>query len=100
MEAMLQSMQRRSRRRELAQATEETGTDPAIVASGASVVLALYQYFVRGNRDLGIFVGLWAPTILAFASYFEQTRMSRRVERAMGGNSSIRETVEQMMGSR
>ena len=84
------------------QATEqvagEATTDPAIVASAASVVLAWYQYFVRGNREMGLFVGLWPPTILAFASYFNQTRMGDQLRSAMGsGSSSI---VDQFMGGR
>ena len=29
-----------------------------------SVVLSLYIYFVSGEQHLGIFVGLWAPTLI------------------------------------
>ena len=35
-----------------------------ILASMLSVVLSLYIYFVSGDKELGIFVGLWAPTLI------------------------------------
>ena len=34
------------------------------LASMLSVVLSLYIYFVSGDKELGIFVGLWAPTLI------------------------------------
>ena len=34
-----------------------------------SIAAAIYL-FLSGKRDTGIFVGLWAPTILGFAAYF------------------------------
>ncbi|EMA67737.1 hypothetical protein C461_08419 [Halorubrum aidingense JCM 13560] len=51
---------------------------PAVVASLASVVLALYFYYVRGDKQRGQFVGLWPSTILALASYvkLEQIRQT------------------------
>lgn len=59
----------------------ETGSDPAVIAAAASVMLSWYEYFVADNKALGLFVGLWAPTIFAFASYFNQTRMADRLRR-------------------
>ena len=35
-----------------------------LVASMLSVVGSLYLYFVHGDESLGIFVGLWAPTLI------------------------------------
>jgi hypothetical protein len=35
-----------------------------LIASMLSVVGSLYIYFIGGNTDLGIFVGLWAPTLI------------------------------------
>ena len=35
-----------------------------LMASMASVVGSLYIYFVGDNEMLGIFVGLWAPTLI------------------------------------
>lgn len=57
----------------------ETGTDPFVAAASASVVMSLYTYFVKGNREMGIFIGLWPPTFLAFGSYFNQLRMKQRM---------------------
>ncbi|QZX98819.1 hypothetical protein [Halobaculum rubrum] len=53
---------------------EEVGADglgPAVLASVGSVVLALYFYYVRGDKQRGQFVGLWPVTILGLASYFK-----------------------------
>lgn len=69
-------------REEVAEATAILGTDPAVLAAGASVLLSWHLYFMKGNRALGLFVGLWPPTILAFASYFSQTEMSDVINEA------------------
>ncbi len=34
------------------------------IASMLSVVLSLYVYFISDDQLLGIFVGLWAPTLI------------------------------------
>ena len=47
------------------------GLSPAVLASIGSVALALYFYYVRGDKPRGQFVGLWPVTILAMASYFK-----------------------------
>lgn len=81
-------------------AAQETGTDPAVVAAAASVVLSWYYFFIKGDRQRGIFVGLWPPTIFAFVSYFQQTRMRHRLDRAMGHEpSGVRETVQRIVGA-
>lgn len=82
-------------------AAQETGTDPAVVAAAASVVLSWYYFFVKGDRERGIFVGLWPPTIFAFVSYFQQTRMRSRLDSAMGRSTSsgVRDTVERIVGA-
>lgn len=87
--------------REAKAAAQQTGTDPAVLAAAGSVVLSWYYFFMRGERDMGVFVGLWPPTILAFASYFEQTTMADRIERATRGTSggSVRESVREMVGT-
>lgn len=78
---MAQQQRQTTRGEEAAEATAETGTDPAVVAAGASVLLSWHQFFLRDNRHLGLFIGLWPPTILAFASYFNQTHMADRIKR-------------------
>ena len=67
-------------------AAEETGTDPAVIAAAASVLLSWYYFFGEGNREMGVFVATWPPTIFAFVSYFKQTRMSDMIEESMGSS--------------
>lgn len=84
---------------EAIQAAEETGMDPAVIASVASVMLSWHYFFLKGDRQKGLFVGLWPPTILAFASYFQQTRMADRL-RSSGTQSSLGESVQRMIEGR
>jgi hypothetical protein len=63
--------------------TEESGIESlgtAVMASIASVALALYFYYVRGDKQRGQFVGLWPATILAVASYFKLEEIKQLVE--------------------
>lgn len=60
-------------------ATTSSTQDPLVLAAAASVGLSWYQFFIRGNRELGTFIGLWPPTLLAFASYFNQKRMEEKM---------------------
>ena len=43
-----------------------------LIASMLSVVGSLYIYFISGNTDLGIFVGLWAPTLILATKEIEE----------------------------
>lgn len=59
---------------------------PATVYFGgvvASIVLSA-ALFIMGRRNLGIFVGLWPPTILNMALFNKQLRPSQELERGMG----------------
>ncbi|OLZ41116.1 hypothetical protein A6E15_09000 [Natrinema saccharevitans] len=78
----------------------EQAMGPAFVASAASVGLALYYYFVRGDRELGTFVGLWPPTILAFASYFNQRKMRQQLETLTQPGTTLKNAFDSMMGNR
>lgn len=49
--------------------TESLG--PTVIASMASIGLALYFYYVQGDKQRGQFVGFWPVTILAFASFLK-----------------------------
>lgn len=49
--------------------TESLG--PTAIASMASIGLALYFYYVQGDKQRGQFVGFWPVTILAFASFLK-----------------------------
>ena len=85
---------------QMMEAAGETGMDPAVIGAAASVALSWYYFFVQGDREKGLFVGLWPPTIFAFVSYFQQTRMSRRLESAIGSTGGISESVQRMIENR
>ena len=42
-----------------------------LIASMLSVVLSLYIYFISEDQMLGVFVGLWAPTLILAPKEFE-----------------------------
>tara|TARA_B100000989_G_scaffold217537_1_gene165744 strand:- start:5073 stop:5246 length:174 start_codon:yes stop_codon:yes gene_type:complete len=42
-----------------------------LVASILSVLGSLAIYFIQEDKELGIFVGLWAPTLILLASEVE-----------------------------
>ena len=84
---------------EIAETAQRTGTDPWVVAAGASVLLSWYEYFLRDNKEMGLFVGLWPPTFLAFATYFEQRRLGALLDRALGRSGFI-DSVERMIQNR
>lgn len=69
---------------------ERTTSDVAVLVAAASVVYSWYEFYVRGRRTRGIFVGLWPPTILAFASYLKQKSMERRLENSIVAGSTVR----------
>ncbi len=72
--------------------------NPAILAAAASVGLSWYQFFVRGEKERGIFIGLWPPTLLAFASYFNQKRMEEKMNSMLP--SGLMKSVNRMMSNR
>jgi len=57
-----------------------TGRDPILIAAIGSVFLAWYQYYVRGNREHGLFIGLWPPTLLAFSNAVRINDISQKME--------------------
>ncbi len=68
-----------------AEVIDGVGTDglgTAMIASIGSVALALYFYYIQGDKQRGQFVGLWPATILAVASYFKLEEIKQAVERA------------------
>lgn len=42
-----------------------------LIASMLSVVLSLYIYFIGDDQMLGVFVGLWAPTLILATKEFQ-----------------------------
>ncbi|WP_123619288.1 hypothetical protein [Halorubrum sp. CSM-61] len=59
----------------------DTGSlGPAALASLGSVGLALYFYYVRGDKQRGQFVGLWPSTILALATYLRLEQIKQTLD--------------------
>ena len=57
-----------------------TGRDPVVLAAAGSVLLAWFQFYVRGNRTHGLFIGLWPPTLLAFSNAISVNAIMERIE--------------------
>lgn len=68
---------------------ERTGGDLSVLAAGAAVLLSWYVFYARGDRHQGLFIALWPPTILGFASYLKQKSMEERLEQSMLAGSTI-----------
>jgi len=64
----------------LAQELDEGGLGPAVLASVGSVALALYYYYVRGEKQRGQFIGLWPATILSMAAYLKLDSIEQLLE--------------------
>jgi hypothetical protein len=64
----------------LADEVESSGLGPAALSAIGSVALALYYYYIKGEKQRGQFIGLWPATILAMASYLKISRMDRDQE--------------------
>ena len=65
---------------EPAESVSTDGIGAIVAASVGSVALALYFYYVRGDKQRGLFVGLWPVTILALASYLKLEEIKRAIE--------------------
>ncbi|MGQ4554635.1 hypothetical protein [Halobellus sp. GM3] len=61
-------MSQQNSREKAMEVGRRTGRDPIVLAAAGSVLLAWYQYYVRGNKEHGLFIGLWPPTMLAFSN--------------------------------
>lgn len=59
---------------------KKAGVDPIILAAIGSVALSWYQFYVRGNKKYGLFIGLWPPTLLAFSSALRINDICEKLE--------------------
>jgi len=79
------------------QQPETRGADLALIASAASVLLAWHQFYLKGNKTRGLFIGLWPPTILAFSSYLNQRAILDKLDQSLlsstGGFESLRKMI-------
>ncbi|MFC4990043.1 hypothetical protein [Saliphagus infecundisoli] len=53
--------------------------DPITAAAAMSVVYSWYNFYVKGDKETGIFVVLWVPTRLGgyFGEQYTRTTLSR-----------------------
>ena len=58
-------------------------SEPVVLAAILSVGFSWFVYHVQGNKSYGLFVGLWAPTLLAAASYFKQLQLAEKLEKGL-----------------
>ena len=72
---------------------------PGFIAAAASVGLAWYYFFLKGDKARGLFVGLWPPTILAFSSYFNQRKITRRLDTISQPGTAIKRTLDSVIGN-
>ena len=66
----------------VADEVNESGMGPAAIAAIGSVGLALYYYYVRGEKQRGQFVGLWPATILGLAAYLRLGEIKQLLQEA------------------
>lgn len=71
--------QRQTPEKSTIEAAMQPSTNLIMLAAEAAVLLSLVEFFVRGNKFRGLLVAIWPPTILAFASYFNQKQMEERM---------------------
>ena len=68
---------------EMAENTPMSTGDPVATAAVASVLLSWYQFYVRGDKESGIFIGLWAPTLLSASAYLQQKDIVRKFKQGL-----------------
>jgi hypothetical protein len=59
----------RTNRREVSMTRERLGVTLFLIAAGLSFLLSIALWFTD-NRDEGMFVGLWVPSILAAGAFW------------------------------
>ena len=47
------------------------GTHLIVIAAVISLIIAVYVWFT-GDKDSGLFIGLWVPSLLALATYLKK----------------------------
>ncbi|WP_253737659.1 hypothetical protein [Halohasta salina] len=77
---------------------ETRGADLALIASAASVLLAWHQFYLKGNKTRGLFIGLWPPTILAFSSYLNQRAILDKLDQSLLGSPGGLDSIRRLLG--
>lgn len=57
--------------------------DPVVAMAAGSILLSWYEFYVKGDKLDGIFVGLWAPSLLALSSYAQQKSIVQKFKRGI-----------------
>ncbi|AGB38004.1 hypothetical protein [Natronococcus occultus] len=60
--------------------TPMSSGDPVSVMAALSVAYSWYLFYLKEDKVAGLFVGLWAPTLLGAASYFQQKELYAKLE--------------------
>jgi hypothetical protein len=84
--------------REAEATAKESVRDPTMIAAVASIGLSWYYFFIKGDRDMGLFVGLWAPTFLTLANYSSMAKVQNQIRSLTNPGKNIRESVQKMIG--
>lgn len=58
-------------------------SDPVALGAAASVALSWLLFYGKGDKEQGLFVGLWAPTLLGAASYMKQMHLAKKLEKGL-----------------
>lgn len=69
--------------KEKAQEAFDPMSDPVAVGAAASVLYSWYLFYLKENKVQGLFVGLWAPTLLAAANYFKQMKLANKIGKGL-----------------
>lgn len=83
--AMFQQKEERAKEEaeKVVESTPMSAGDPIATAAAASVLYAWYKFYIKSDKESGIFVGLWAPTLLAAAGYLQQKDIVRKFKRGL-----------------
>ncbi len=66
--------------KESAESAFDPVSEPVVLAAVASVAFSWYQFYVQENKVHGLFVGLWAPTLLGAAGYLKQLQIAEKLD--------------------
>lgn len=78
---------------------KESSRDMTVMAAVGSIALSWYFFFVQGDRERGLFVGLWAPTLLTLSNYVSMAKVQEQMRTLMNPGSNIRESVQKIIGN-
>jgi uncharacterized protein YjeT (DUF2065 family) len=68
---------------EMADSVPMSVGDPVATLAGGSVLYAWYKFYMKGDKEGGLFVGLWAPTLLTAANYLQQKDIIQKFKKGI-----------------